>query len=107
MWRWPPPPWPAAPSLPTPDYGPAFLLGAAYAALALGLSTVIVREAQGHARAEAALPEALGSARAGIGSPIPARRNPDHRGELTTREIAWHPAPRKSPPGQAVQIADR
>ncbi|MFI1564282.1 MFS transporter [Streptomyces sp. NPDC020490] len=64
-----------------------FLLGAAYAALALGLSTLAVRETRDHARAEAALPQALGSARAG-GTPIPAPRNPDHHGELTTGQVA-------------------
>ncbi|WP_225829904.1 MFS transporter [Streptomyces sp. NK08204] len=52
-----------------------FLLGAAYAALALGLSTLAVHETRGHARAEAAR------------HPVP--RNPDHHGELTTGQIAW------------------
>ncbi|GHI04120.1 MFS transporter [Streptomyces cellostaticus] len=52
-----------------------FLLGAAYAALALGLSTLAVLETREHARAEAAL--------------HPAPSNPDHHGELTTRQIAW------------------
>ncbi|WP_324787287.1 MFS transporter [Streptomyces sp. H51] len=53
-----------------------FLLGAAYAALALGLSTLAVRETRDHARAEAALPRP------------PARVNPDHHGELTTGQVA-------------------
>ncbi|MGW2741731.1 MFS transporter [Streptomyces sp. NPDC001450] len=52
-----------------------FLLGVAYAALALGLSTLAVRETQGHARAEAAR--------------HPAPKNPEHHGELTTGQIAW------------------
>jgi MFS family permease len=52
-----------------------FLLGVAYAALALGLSTLAVRETQGHARAEAAR--------------HPAPKNPDHHGELSTGQIAW------------------
>ncbi|MFI7296173.1 MFS transporter [Streptomyces sp. NPDC050121] len=47
----------------------------AYAALALGLSTLAVRETRGHALAEAAF------------HPVPS--NPDHRGELTTGQIAW------------------
>ncbi|MEU5095608.1 MFS transporter [Streptomyces sp. NPDC020996] len=51
-----------------------FLLGAAYAALALGLSTLAVRETRDHARAEAAL--------------HPAPENPDHHGELTTGQVA-------------------
>jgi MFS family permease len=52
-----------------------FLLGAAYAALGLGLSTLAVRETRDHARAEAAQ--------------HPKPTNPDHRGELTTRQVAW------------------
>jgi predicted MFS family arabinose efflux permease len=52
-----------------------FLLGAAYAALALGLSTLTVRETRDHARAEAA------------GHPAPA--NTDHHGELSTGQVAW------------------
>ncbi len=51
-----------------------FLLGAAYTALALGLSTLAVRETWGHARAEAAR--------------HPAPANPDHHAELTTGQIA-------------------
>ena len=52
-----------------------FLLGAAYVALALGLSTLAVRETREHARAEAAR--------------HPAPRNPDHHSDLTTGQIAW------------------
>ncbi|WNM35785.1 MFS transporter [Streptomyces sp. Li-HN-5-11] len=52
-----------------------FFLGAAYAALALGLSTLAVHETRGHARAEAGL------------HPCPS--NPDHHGEMTTGQIAW------------------
>jgi MFS family permease len=52
-----------------------FLLGAAYAALGLGLSTLAIRETRDHARAEAAQ--------------HPPPSNPDHRGELTTRQVAW------------------
>jgi MFS family permease len=52
-----------------------FLLGAAYAALGLGLSLLAVRETSEHARAEAAL--------------HPAPKNPDHHGELTTGQVAW------------------
>ncbi|MCM2576840.1 MFS transporter [Streptomyces meridianus] len=51
-----------------------FLLGAAYALLALGLSTLAVRETRGHARLEAA---------GHSGS-----RNPSHHGELSTGQIA-------------------
>ncbi|WP_449061222.1 MFS transporter [Planomonospora algeriensis] len=50
-----------------------FLLGAAYAALGLGLSTLIVRETREHARAEAAAHPAGGL----------------HHAELSTRQIAW------------------
>ncbi|GGK76793.1 MFS transporter [Planomonospora parontospora subsp. parontospora] len=50
-----------------------FLLGAAYAALGLGLSTLVVRETREHARAEAAAHPAGGP----------------HHAELTTRQIAW------------------
>ncbi|GIH79259.1 MFS transporter [Planobispora longispora] len=50
-----------------------FLLGAAYAALGLGLSTLIVRETREHARAEAAAHPAGSS----------------HHAELSTRQIAW------------------
>ncbi|MCY0950660.1 MFS transporter [Streptomyces sp. H27-S2] len=52
-----------------------FLLGAAYIVLALGLSTLAVRETRDHARLEA--------------TRHPAPDNPDHHGELTTRQIAW------------------
>jgi MFS family permease len=52
-----------------------FLLGAAYVALALSLSTFAVRETREHARAEAAR--------------HPAPRNPDHHSDLTTGQIAW------------------
>ncbi|MEU0117580.1 MFS transporter [Streptomyces bobili] len=52
-----------------------FLLGAAYAALALGLSVLAVRETRGHARMEAAR------------HPPSADPGDDH-GELTTRQIA-------------------
>jgi MFS family permease len=52
-----------------------FLLGAAYAALGLGLSAFFVRETRQYARAEAAR------------HPVPA--NPDHHGDLTTRQVAW------------------
>jgi MFS family permease len=52
-----------------------FLLGAAYVALALGLSTLAVRETREHARAEAARHL--------------APRNPDHHSALTTGQIAW------------------
>jgi MFS family permease len=52
-----------------------FFLGVAYAALGLGLSVLTVRETREHARAEAAR--------------HPAPTNPDHHGELTTREVAW------------------
>ena len=52
-----------------------FYLGFAYAALALGLSTLAVRETREHARFEAAR--------------HPAPANPDHHGDLTTRQIAW------------------
>ncbi|MEU7056069.1 MFS transporter [Streptomyces sp. NPDC046197] len=65
-----------------------FLLGAAYAALGLGLSTLAVRETLGHARAEAALPHALGSPRAG-GTPVSAPANRGRLGEPTTGQIAW------------------
>ena len=51
-----------------------FLLGAAYAALALGLSTLAVHETHGHARLEAA-------------NHTPA--NTDHHSELATGQIAW------------------
>ncbi|NUU21294.1 MAG: MFS transporter, partial [Streptomycetaceae bacterium] len=51
-----------------------FLLGAAYAALGLGLSALAVRETRDHARAEAAL--------------HPPSEDPDHHAELTTRQIA-------------------
>ncbi|GAA3138024.1 MFS transporter [Planomonospora alba] len=50
-----------------------FLLGAAYAALGLGLSTLIVRETREHARAEAAAHPVGGH----------------HHAELSTRQIAW------------------
>ncbi|MCL2581964.1 MAG: MFS transporter [Streptosporangiales bacterium] len=52
-----------------------FLLGAAYLALALGLSTLAVRETRGHARLEAAR------------HAVP----PDsgHHATLTTRQVAW------------------
>ncbi|MFD1932432.1 MFS transporter [Nonomuraea mangrovi] len=49
-----------------------FLLGAAYAALGLGLSTLIVRETREHARLE------------GAGHPVTT-----HPGEPSTRQIAW------------------
>jgi MFS family permease len=52
-----------------------FLLGAAYVAVGLGLSVLAVRETRQYARAEAAR------------HPVPA--NPDHRGELTTAQVAW------------------
>lgn len=52
-----------------------FLLGAAYVAVGLGLSALAVRETRQYARAEAAR------------HPVPA--NPDHRGELTTGQVAW------------------
>ncbi len=52
-----------------------FLLGAAYAALGLGLSALLVRETREYARAEAAR------------HPVPA--DPGHRGELTTGQVAW------------------
>ena len=52
-----------------------FLLGAAYVAVGLGLSVLAVRETRQYARAEAAR------------HPVPA--NPDHRGELTTGQVAW------------------
>jgi MFS family permease len=52
-----------------------FLLGAAYVAVGLGLSVLAVRETRQYARAEAAR------------YPVPA--NPDHRGELTTGQVAW------------------
>jgi MFS family permease len=52
-----------------------FLLGAAYVALALGLSTLVVRETREHARAEA-------------GRHL-TPRNPDHHSGLTTGQIAW------------------
>jgi MFS family permease len=52
-----------------------FFLGAAYAALALGLSTLAVRETREYARAEAAR--------------HPEPKNPDHHGELTTAQVAW------------------
>ncbi|MCY0939596.1 MFS transporter [Streptomyces sp. H34-S4] len=52
-----------------------FLLGAAYVVLALGLSTLTVRETRDHARLEA--------------TRHPAPDNLDHHGELTTRQIAW------------------
>ncbi|WP_433189592.1 MFS transporter [Actinoallomurus sp. CA-150999] len=48
-----------------------FLLGAAYTALALGLSTLAVRETRTHARAEA------------------ARHRAPTDGELTTSQVAW------------------
>ncbi|GII04853.1 MFS transporter [Planobispora takensis] len=50
-----------------------FLLGAAYAALGLGLSTLVVRETRGHARAEAAARPTGGH----------------HHAELSTRQIVW------------------
>jgi MFS family permease len=52
-----------------------FFLGAAYAALGLGLSTLTVRETREHAHAEAAR--------------HPAAKKPDQHGELTTGQIAW------------------
>jgi MFS family permease len=52
-----------------------FFLGIAYAALGLGLSVLAVRETREHARLEAA----------DHGTP----KNPDHHGELTTRQVAW------------------
>ncbi|GAB3975775.1 hypothetical protein GCM10029978_060780 [Actinoallomurus acanthiterrae] len=52
-----------------------FLLGAAYAALGLGLSTLAVRETRAHARAEAARHRAPADA--------------DHHGKLTTGQVAW------------------
>ena len=52
-----------------------FLLGAAYVAVGLGLSVLAVRETRPYARAEAAR--------------HPAPANPDHRGELTTSQVAW------------------
>lgn len=52
-----------------------FFLGIAYAALGLGLSSLVVRETRGHARLEAA-------------AHVPAAR-PDHHKDLTTGEIAW------------------
>ncbi len=53
-----------------------FLLGAAYVALGLGLSTLAVHETRDHARAEAA------------SHPAPVNRaGPGHHGELTTRQI--------------------
>ncbi len=53
-----------------------FLLGAAYAALALGLSLFAVRETRDHARAEAAHRR-------------PTPTHPDRYGELTTGQIVW------------------
>ncbi|GAA3446893.1 MFS transporter [Planomonospora venezuelensis] len=50
-----------------------FLLGAAYAALGLGLSTLVVRETREHARAEAAAHPTGGH----------------HHADLSTRQIAW------------------
>jgi MFS family permease len=52
-----------------------FLLGAAYAALGLGMSVFAVRETREYARAEAAR--------------HPAPKNPDHHGDLTTGQVAW------------------
>jgi MFS family permease len=52
-----------------------FFLGAAYLALGLGLSAVIVGETREHARAEAARHH--------------APKNADHHGKLTTRQVAW------------------
>ncbi|WP_329311047.1 MFS transporter [Streptomyces sp. NBC_01262] len=52
-----------------------FFLGAAYAALALGLSVFAVRETRGHALAEAAR--------------HPTPKMPNHHAELTTGQIAW------------------
>jgi MFS family permease len=52
-----------------------FLLGAAYVAVGLGLSVLAVHETRQYARKEAAR------------HPVPA--NPDHRGELTTSQVAW------------------
>ncbi|MCY0929323.1 MFS transporter [Streptomyces sp. H27-H1] len=52
-----------------------FLLGAAYVVLALGLSTLAVRETRDYARAEAAR--------------HPAPDSPDRHSELTTSQIAW------------------
>jgi MFS family permease len=52
-----------------------FLLGAAYVAVGLGLSVLAVRETRQYARAEAAR--------------HPAPANPDHRGGLTTGQVAW------------------
>ncbi len=52
-----------------------FFLGAAYAALGLGLSVLAVRETRGHARAEAARD--------------PAPTNGEHHGSLTTGQIFW------------------
>src|SRR5258708_2240552 len=52
-----------------------FLLGAVYVAVGLGLSVLAVRETRQYARAEAAR--------------HPASANPDHRGELTTGQVAW------------------
>lgn len=49
-----------------------FLLGAAYAALGLGLSALIVRETREHARLEA------------VSHPVTT-----HHGELSTRQVAW------------------
>jgi MFS family permease len=49
-----------------------FLLGAAYLALALGLSTLAVRETHGHARLEAT-----------------RHADSDHPAALTTRQVAW------------------
>lgn len=51
-----------------------FLLGVAYVALGLGLSTLAVRETRGHARAEAAR--------------HPAPANPEHHAQLTTGQVA-------------------
>ena len=51
----PPPPWPPAGSPPATGCDPSpFFLGVAYAALGLGLSTLVVRDTRDHARAEAA-----------------------------------------------------
>jgi MFS family permease len=52
-----------------------FLLGAAYVTVGLGLSVLAVRETRQYAQAEAAR--------------HPAPANPDHRGELTTGQVAW------------------
>ena len=52
-----------------------FFLGIAYAALGLGLSSLVVRETRGHARLEAAA--------------HPPAARPDHHKDLTTGRIVW------------------